>query len=132
MGQLNQVLMNIFSQAVDALLNESVRQKFQSESIKTTRKPRIEVTTEVISQPAINLNAPDSRWVSIRIADNGSGMSQELQQQIIESFSVQKRADKETSLAVSYQIITARHGGKLNFRSQLGVGTEFEILLPLV
>ncbi|AFZ26674.1 histidine kinase [Cylindrospermum stagnale PCC 7417] len=132
MGQLNQVLMNIFSQAVDALLNESVRHKFQPESINTTRKPRIEVTTEIISQPSINLNAPDSRWVSIRIADNGPGMSQELQQQIIESFSVQKRADKETSLAVSYQIITARHGGKLNLRSELGVGTEFEILLPLV
>lgn len=132
MGQLNQVLMNIFSQAVDALLNASVRHKFQSESINTNDNPRIEVTTEIISQPATNLNSPDSRWVSIRIADNGPGMSQELQQQIIESFSIQKRADKETSLAVSYQIITARHGGKLNFRSQLGVGTEFEIILPLV
>ncbi|MBD2384865.1 sensor histidine kinase [Cylindrospermum sp. FACHB-282] len=132
LGQLNQVLMNILSRSVDALLNASVRHKFLSEAINTTDKPRIEITTEVISQPAINLHAPDSRWVAIRIADNGPGMSQELQQQIIESFSVQKRADKETSLAVSYQIITARHGGKLNFRSQLGIGTEFEILLPLV
>ena len=33
---------------------------------------------------------------------------------------------------MSYRIIAARHGGKLNFRSQIGVGTEFEILLPLV
>ncbi|MHC5822212.1 MAG: sensor histidine kinase, partial [Nostoc sp.] len=42
------------------------------------------------------------------------------------------KTGKNTSLAVSYRIITARHGGKLNLRSQLGVGTEFEILLPLV
>jgi hypothetical protein len=132
MGQLNQVLMNILTQAVDALLNASVRHKFHSESTNTSYKPRIEITTEVISRSATTPHAPDSRWVAIRIADNGPGMSQELQQQITESFSVQKRADKETSLAVSYQIITARHGGKLNFRSQLDVGTEFEILLPLV
>ena len=55
-------------------------------------------------------------------------MSPEFQQQIKESFSVKKRADKETSLAVSYRIITARHGGKLNFYSQLENGTKYEIL----
>ncbi|MBW4686616.1 MAG: sensor histidine kinase [Komarekiella atlantica HA4396-MV6] len=132
MGQLNQVLMNILSEAVDTLLNEAVRQQLHLEDIKTVQKPRIEITTEVISQKANNPNAPDSRWVLIRIADNGPGMSQELQQQIIESFSMEKKAGKETSLAVSYRIILAKHGGKLNFRSQLGLGTEFEILLPLV
>jgi signal transduction histidine kinase len=132
MGQLNQVLMNILSQSVDALLNGAERYKLHPDSTNTSYKPQIEITTEIISQPATNTNAPDSRWVSIRIADNGPGISHELQQQIIESFSVEKRFDKETSLAVSYRIITARHGGKLNFRSQLGTGTEFEILLPLV
>lgn len=128
-GQLSQVLMNLLSQAVDALLDEAVRQQF---NCNTNHKPKIEITTEVISQSATKPDAPDSRWVSIRIADNGPGISQELQQQIRESFSVEKRADKETSLAVSYQIITAKHGGKLNFTSQVSVGTEFEILLPLV
>ncbi|WP_193196339.1 sensor histidine kinase [Nostoc sp. MG11] len=132
MGQLNQVLMNILSEAVDTLLNEAVRQQLHFEDTKTAPKPRIEITTEVISQAASNPNAPDSRWVLIHIADNGPGMSQELQQQIIESFSMEKKAGKETSLAVSYRIILAKHGGKLNFRSQLGLGTEFEILLPLV
>nr|WP_244141909.1 ATP-binding protein [aff. Roholtiella sp. LEGE 12411] len=131
-GQLNQVFMNILSEAVDTLLNEAVRQQLHVEDTKTVPKPRIEITTEVISQKANNPNAPDSRWVLIRIADNGPGMSQELQQQIIESFSIEKRAGKETSLTVSYRIILAKHGGKLNFRSQLGLGTEFEILLPLV
>ncbi|MBH8554213.1 sensor histidine kinase [Nostocaceae cyanobacterium CENA357] len=132
MGQLNQVLMNLFGQAVDDLLDEAARQQVNSESNKTLTKPQIEVTTKVISQEATKPNAPDSRWVSICIADNGSGISEELQQQIQESFSVEKRADKETSLAVSYRIITARHGGKFNLRSQVGKGTEFEILLPLV
>jgi signal transduction histidine kinase len=132
MGQLNQVLMNILSEVVDTLLNEAVRQQLHLEETKTVQKPRIEITTEVISQEASNPNAPDSRWVLIRIADNGSGMSEELQQQIIESFSVETKNGKNTGLAVSYRIITVRHGGKLNFHSQAGIGTKFEILLPLL
>ncbi len=132
-GQLYQVFMNIFSQAVDVLLNEAVRQQFNPDvTNKANEKPRIEITTKVISRQATTANASDSRWISICIADNGSGMSQELKQQIIESFSGEKRADKETSLTVSYRIITARHGGEFYLRSEVGVGTEFEILLPLL
>ncbi|MBC6434137.1 sensor histidine kinase [Nostoc sp. HG1] len=132
MGQINQVLMNIFSEVVDTLLNEAVRQQLHREDTITVQKPRIEITTEVISQEASNPNSPDSRWILIRIADNGPGMSQELQQQIVESFSLETKNSKNTSLAVSYRIITVRHGGKLNFHSQTGIGTKFEILLPLV
>ncbi|MEH2454383.1 sensor histidine kinase [Nostoc sp.] len=132
MGQLNQVLMNIFSEVVDTLLNEAVRQQLHLDDTKTVQKPRIEITTEVISQEASNPDAPDSRWILIRIADNSSGISQELQQQIMESFSLETKNSKNTSLAVSYRIITVRHGGKLNFHSQIGIGTKFEILLPLV
>lgn len=131
-GELNQVFMNILSQSVDALLNEAVRHQLNVDSTKTAHKPQIQITTKIISQEATTTDALLSRWVSICIADNGPGMSDKLQQQILESFSIRKRADKETSLAVSYRIVTARHGGKLNFRSKLGTGTEFEILLPLV
>ena len=131
-GQLNQVFMNILSRAVDILLDEAVRQQFETSSTDASHKPTIEIVTEVISQESDIPGTPDSRWVSITIADNGPAMSEEFQQQIKESFSVDNRADKETSLAVSYRIITARHGGKLNFYSQPDKGTEFEILLPLV
>ncbi|MEA5594415.1 ATP-binding protein [Rivularia sp. UHCC 0363] len=132
-GQLNQVFMNILSRAVDTLLDEAVRQQFDIQSSSdAAQKPTIEIVTQVISQESTLPGSHDSRWVSIRITDNGPGMSPEFQQQIQESFSVDKRAEKETSLAVSYRIITARHGGKLNFYSQPDKGTEFEILLPLV
>lgn len=132
-GQLNQVFMNILSRAVDILLDDAVRHQFEIEAKNnSSKKPTIEVVTEVISQEADIPGVPDSRWVSIRISDNGSAMSEEYQQQIKDSFSIDKRANKETSLTVSYRIITARHGGKLKFSSQPNKGTEFEILLPLV
>jgi signal transduction histidine kinase len=132
LGQLSQVFMNILSRAVDTLLNEAVRQQYNHDVILEEEKPQIAITTEVISTSEYIDIPSNSRWVAIRIQDNSPGMSQKLLQQIIESFSVEKRADKETSLSVSYRIITARHGGKLNLRSQLGIGNEFEILLPLV
>lgn len=132
LGQLSQVFMNILSRAVDTLLNETVRQQYNLNVTSEEEKPRITITTEVISTSESIDIVSNSRWVAIRIQDNGPGMSENLLQQIIESFSVEKRADKETSLSVSYRIITARHGGKLNLRSQLGIGNEFEILLPLV
>ncbi|MEO0685351.1 MAG: ATP-binding protein [Cyanobacteria bacterium J06649_11] len=132
-GQLNQVFMNIISRAVDILLDEAVRQQFDLDSSsQAPAKPLIEVVTEVVSQESNIKGSPDSRWVSVRISDNGPGMSPEFQEQIKESFYVGKKLEKETSLAVSYRIVTARHGGKLNFHSQPEKGTQFEILLPLV
>jgi signal transduction histidine kinase len=35
-------------------------------------------------------------------------------------------------LAISHQIVTEKHGGELLMRSQPEMGTEFQILLPLV
>lgn len=166
-GQLNQVFMNILSIALDALLNEAVNQQLDLD-FKANRntiladlpapKPKLEITTRVCSLPT--KEGEEGRWVSICIADNGPGLSPETQQKIQESFSVKRRAEKETSLAVSYQIITAKHGGKFRVRSRgiangealvvsLGemsqtkhylashdpgceTGTEFEILLPLM
>ncbi|NJR64475.1 MAG: sensor histidine kinase [Leptolyngbyaceae cyanobacterium CRU_2_3] len=156
-GQLNQVFINILTNAVDALLNQSVQQSIAEDlghhPSAPAANPQIIVTTRIRSTP--NDTSASTRWVSIQIADNGPGLSAERQQQIFEAFSVEKRAAKETSLGVSYQIVTAKHGGKLYLRSPRtgavpsetstndnpnssnhdltgGSGTEFEILLPLL
>ncbi|MFB2878016.1 sensor histidine kinase [Floridanema aerugineum] len=148
-GQLNQVFMNILSNAVDNLLNQAAYQEFTKEwrgdrQKFFTHKPRIIIKTTVFSpQAASNPESLASRWISIIIADNGPSLSPKALKQILDSFSVEKRAEKETSLAVSYQIITAKHGGNLlvrspdrknNLSSELfsTMGREFEILLPLV
>lgn len=161
-GQLNQVFMNILSTCLDSLLIQAVSQQLDQEMQRpqlndapvTYTKPTLEITTQICNPPA---PLPDpTRWVSIRIADNGPGLSKEVQRQLLESFSVKQRTEKETSLAVSYQIVTAKHGGKFKVRSHsaanqemcraargvtaeaawaeaadLRTGTEFEIFLPL-
>jgi two-component system, NtrC family, sensor kinase len=69
----------------------------------------------------------------VRIADNGSGIPPEIQQRIFETFFTTKPVGKGTGLgmAISHQIVVEKHGGKLNLKSSLDSGTEFEILLPL-
>jgi signal transduction histidine kinase len=124
-GQLNQVFMNILTNAIDALLNQAVRREL-AETLRgrsgsawqaAEPKPQITITTQVRPAPEAGASST-SRWVLIQIADNGPGMGIEQRQKILDSFSIEKRADKETSLAVSYQIVTAKHGGQFYFRSR--------------
>ena len=141
-GQLNQVLMNILTNSMDALLSQAMAQTWQQDfddhtldvtEIKANpQQPTITITTGIHSlQITENSLMNKTRWLTIKIADNGPGMSPQKQQKILESFSSQTRAQKETSLSLSYHIITAKHGGQFKLRSQPGQGTEFEILLPL-
>jgi len=130
--------MNILINAIDALISQASTQQWARKYRETKNKvpvpePTIEITTEVRSpKTKLSTERTPQRWVSIRISDNGSGMSWDQQQKIIESFSTQKRLEKETSLAQSYQIVTAKHGGQFLMQSEPGIGTQFEILLPLV
>lgn len=157
-GQLNQVFINILTNAVDALLNQAIQREWAASFrgrttglLNNEPKPQITITTQVRAAPSEMGWAPlSSRWVLVKIADNGPGIPAELRQQILNSFSVERRTDKETSLAVSHQIVTAKHGGKLLFRSHtlpevvakapvepeastcpIRSGSEFEIWLPL-
>ncbi len=144
-SQMNQVFMNIISNAIDALMDKAVECKASS----NTWEPRIKITTKVCSPPE-NLPQSSSQWVSIRIADNGSGIPPEVQGRIFERFFTTKPVGKGTGLGltITHQIVTEKHGGQLLVRSltaktpaegkfweeelQSDTGTEFELLLPVV
>ncbi len=145
-GQLSQVFMNIFTNAIDSLLAQAHLTSYSNDSshISLGLAPQITVTTCICSEKdAPDKNVDQSRWVSIIISDNGPGIPPATKDQIINSFSPEGRSIRETGLAMSYQIVTAKHGGRLWIRSfhasevlpteadQIATGTEFEILLPL-
>jgi signal transduction histidine kinase len=115
--------MNIISNAIDALTDKLGEQAASSK----TWQPQIEISTKIVEHS-------DADWVSVRIADNGPGMPPAIQARIFETFFTTKPVGKGTGLglAISHQIVTQKHGGQLLMRSQLEVGTEFQILLPLV
>ncbi|MGC9524496.1 MAG: PAS domain-containing protein [Limnospira sp.] len=114
-GQLNQVFMSILNNAIDAILEiENVR---GLEGLK----PAIRIGTELLN----------SDWVSIRISDNGLGMSEEVRRRLFEPFFTTKPVGRGTGLglAISYQIV-AKHGGRLTCHSTPEIGSEFAIEIP--
>ncbi len=111
-GHLNQVFMNILTNGIDALLEA-----------KDKEKKQIRIRTE----------ARDSDWVVVAIADNGPGMSQEVQQHIFDPFFTTKSVGKGTGLglSISYQIVVEKHGGQLKCISAPGEGAQFLIKIPV-
>ncbi|AFZ56282.1 HAMP domain-containing protein [Anabaena cylindrica FACHB-243] len=118
-GQLNQVFMNILSNAIDALDEVDAGRNYEQMQANP-------------SQIIIRTSLVDSRLVQITIADNGTGICEEVQNKIFNPFFTTKNVGKGTGLgmSISYQIITEKHHGKLNCVSQHGKGTEFIIHLP--
>lgn len=119
-GQLNQVFMNILANAIDAIEEFNTKRTYRE--IKD-RPSQIEIRTSTI----------DSQWIQIAIADNGAGMTEAIQKQIFNPFFTTKPIGKGTGMgmAISYQIIIEKHGGKLECFSTLGEGTKFVIQIPV-
>lgn len=110
-SQINQVLMNILSNAVQAI--EGQGQIW-------------------ISTLPIKASSDSSGRVQISIQDSGAGMSSETLEKIFEPFFTTKGVGQGTGLglSISYGIIQ-NHGGEIQVRSEPGIGTEFTLLIPV-
>jgi signal transduction histidine kinase len=116
-GQLNQVFMNLLSNAIDALEESNQGRKYR------------EIANEITVKTELS---EDKKQAIIRIADNGIGMSAEVQSKIFEHLFTTKGVGKGTGLglAIAKQIIEEKHQGSISVNSAIGVGTEFIISLP--
>ncbi|AFY53117.1 putative ATPase [Rivularia sp. PCC 7116] len=110
-SELNQVFMNIISNAIDALRD------------KTINKPKITVSTSF----------KDTKTIFISIKDNGIGISKSTLNKIFDPFFSTKPVGSGTGLGLStsYSIVVEKHRGNLSCNSTLGERTEFLIELPL-
>ncbi|HEY9607793.1 PAS domain-containing sensor histidine kinase, partial [Allocoleopsis sp.] len=130
-GPLNQVFMNIITNAIDALDESAIEGSFSGMEDETTdnRKPITQKSPTIW----IHTQAIDANRVSIQIRDNGPGISPEVQKQLFDPFITTKTMGKGTGLglAISYQIVVEKHRGKLRCSSIPGQGTEFAIEIPI-
>ncbi len=120
-GQLNQVFMNILTNAIDAI-EEGINRLTPEE---LTKHPGvIWICTEVLT---------DCNQAIILISDNGPGMTQEIQRRIFDPFFTTKPVGQGTGLGMSitYQIVVEKHGGQLQCISAPGQGAAFLISLPI-
>jgi signal transduction histidine kinase len=134
-GQLNQVFMNLISNAIDALESKGDGEQEKGNSSQLDCGKNQPVNQFLPTSPTIKISteANSRNWVVIRIADNGAGMTEEVQQKLFDPFFTTKPLGKGTGLglSISYQIIVEKHGGKLQCISELGQGTQFIIGMPI-
>ncbi len=114
-GQLNQVFMNLLSNAIDELL--SIEPACEEDEVKS-----LTITTQMI----------DADWVKVSIKDDGKGVPQNTLDKLFDPFFTTKPVGEGTGLglSISYRIIE-EHGGRLYCLSTPGSGAEFVIELPV-
>ncbi|AUB44651.1 Serine/threonine protein kinase (plasmid) [Nostoc flagelliforme CCNUN1] len=118
-GQLNQVFMNLIANSIDSL------EEFN----------KYRTYADIARQPSIITirTTVEGDFAVIRIADNGSGISENVLPQLFTPFFTTKPVGKGTGLglSISYQIVTKKHRGQLECVPVLGQGAEFMISIPL-
>lgn len=119
-GQLNQVLMNILANAIDALEEANETRTF--EEIEA-RPNIIQIQTQLLSLD----------WIRIIIADNGTGIPDVVRSKLFDPFFTTKPVGKGTGLglSISHKIIVDKHGGKISCDSISEHGTRFIIEIPV-
>jgi PAS domain S-box-containing protein len=109
-GQLAQVVQNLVRNAVDAMPGGGT------------------VRVEVKVSPAGNGNSGPEACLDV--VDHGQGIAPELLDRIFVPFFTTKSSGSGLGLAVAYSVVQS-HGGRIHVTSKLGVGTTFQVLLPV-
>lgn len=120
-GQIEQVLLNMATNARDAMPQGGLL------SIKTK--------LETIDDSFVQRHGycEPGEYAVITISDSGKGMDPETRKKIFEPFFTTKDVGKGTGLGLSmvYGIIK-QHGGHINVYSEVGIGSTFQIYLPII
>ncbi|NJS10911.1 MAG: PAS domain S-box protein [Microcoleus sp. CSU_2_2] len=134
-GQLNQVFMNILSNAIDALVDVRNRKLELAGTSETERQdlPDLPLLCDTLPWIRIRTEVLENNRISIAILDNGPGMTDSVKSRIFDPFFTTKPVGQGTGLGLSicYQIVVERHGGSLRCISTPGGGTEFVIEIPI-
>ena len=110
-GKLNQVFMNILSNAIYAIKKNKSRKE----------KGKLTITTTY-----------DNYRIYISIKDNGIGMTEDVKVKAFEPFFSTKDAGKGAGLGLSIaRSIISDHNGTIQLNTQYGTGTECIITLPI-
>ncbi|NJL85684.1 MAG: response regulator [Leptolyngbyaceae cyanobacterium SM1_1_3] len=132
-GQLNQVFMNLISNAVDALEDIRLEPLEPKGAIAATANSLSDPSSDRLPTIRIRTQLIGDRHAAIYIADNGPGISTQIQQKLFDPFFTTKEIGKGTGLglSISYQIAVDQHGGELRCISAPGQGAVFIIEVPL-
>jgi signal transduction histidine kinase len=90
----------------------------------------IRISTDECAQPCGDLESPAERWVRVRIADQGSGMSADIVEHLFDPYFTTK-GNAGTGLGVPQVVAFMRaSGGSVCVSTQPGAGTCFDLRFP--
>lgn len=116
-GQLNQVFMNVLSNAIDALNEQN---HLRSLNDTQPQLSKIEIRTRTIAE----------NWIAIHILNNGAAIDDDTLSQRCASLLTYPPKGSQLGLSISHQIITEKHHGRLYCQLVPGQGVEFVIEIP--
>ncbi len=120
-GQMDQVVMNLVTNARDAMPNGGTL------TIKT------QTTSPDDAFLQVNNLARKGRYACLSVGDSGTGIAEEISGKIFDPFFTTKDVGKGTGLGLSIVIgIVNQHGGAIVVHSRPGEGANFMIYLPLI
>ena len=120
--QINQILMNLCTNAWHAMQSAT--------GIIRISLSQAEVNPEILPKAK---NLPSGRYALLRVADQGIGIPAEAIDRIFEPFYTTKAIGHGTGLGLSVvHGIVKEHGGAVFVESEAGLGTIFDVYLPLV
>ena len=119
-AQINQIVMNLVTNAADAMSEQG---------------GILEVTLEKImlheEKACFDWVLSPGSYVSLKMRDMGEGIQSEIMDRIFEPYYTTKEVGKGTGMGLSVvHGIVKRHGGGIRVESELGEGTVFEIYFP--
>ena len=113
-GKLNQVFMNLISNAAQATTMKDL--SFEDRLVRVRTRTIVDDGKE---------------WVQVAVEDNGVGMTDEVKSQIFDPFFTTKQVGEGTGLGLSIvKGIIDDHGASLDIESQPGKGSTFMITFP--
>ena len=113
-GDIGQVIMNLIVNAAHAIS--------QAIGGGEGKRGRITVRTR-----------HDGDWAEIQVADTGCGIPEEIHHRIFDHFFTTKEVGQGSGqgLAIARAVVVQKHGGKIWFESEVGMGSTFFVRLPL-
>ena len=121
-SQIHQVLINLFSNAAHAMGAKRGELKVELRNVLLDIE-------ELVKYPELK----PGNYLKLTVSDTGCGMSEEVMENIFDPFFTTKNRGKGAGMGLSVvHSIIKNHGGVIDVHSELGKGTTFNILLPLI